>query len=248
MNKNLKTQVMDIVFKSEYSTVADLALQLEVSQSTIRRALCELQKNKLVIRTHGGVKPIKQDGEVPSFVLRRHLHSTQKKIIALKAIKLIKNGDVIFMDGSTSAFYVAQYLNEFQNLTVITNGIDTLTTLANYGINAISTGGNVLKTNHAVLTGQFALDCIDKLHADVAFISCGAISSNGRLTDYSIDEISICRKMSQNAKTTVLLCDHYKFDKTETYGFGELDSVDYMITDQALPDHFKINAHTKILY
>ena len=53
-----------------------------------------------------------------------------KRKIALSAIKLIKNGDLIFLDGSTSSYLVAEYLQEFSDISALTNGIDTLSLLA----------------------------------------------------------------------------------------------------------------------
>ena len=143
MNTNIENEVCKIVFKRKYMSIVELSEVLNVSQSTIRRVLNRLQSKKLVERSHGGVRAVLTDNVAPNFVLRKHTNATQKKMIALKALKLIKEGDVIFLDGSTSTYFMAEYLNEFDNATVITNGIDTLVALAGCGVNAISTGGCV---------------------------------------------------------------------------------------------------------
>lgn len=232
MKEILKNKLTDIITERGCITVSELANILKVSQSTVRRALDDLEKKKIVVRTHGGAKAIKQDGAAPNFVLRKHTNEIQKKLIVLKALKLIKEGNVVFLDGSTSTFFMAEYLNEFNDITVVTNGIDTLTVLSSCGVNAVSTGGNVSKANNSVLVGPFAISTIEKIHADIAFFSCGAISKTGLLSDYYLDEVPLRRKMIENADKVVLLCDSEKFDRTETYSIGDISEIDYVITDK----------------
>ena len=146
MNTNIENEVSKIVFKRKYMSIVELSEVLNVSQSTIRRVLNRLQSKKLVERSHGGVRAVLTDNVAPNFVLRKHTNATQKKMIALKALKLIKEGDVIFLDGSTSTYFMAEYLNEFDNATVITNGIDTLVALAGCGLYEFQTAvGEYLK-------------------------------------------------------------------------------------------------------
>jgi DeoR/GlpR family transcriptional regulator of sugar metabolism len=121
-----RKKVLEILETQQYASVDELSTVLRVSTSTIRRTLDVLQQKGLVTRTHGGVKINSDNNFSPSFTFRIHQNSFEKKKIALSAIKLIKNGDLIFLDGSTSAFYIAEYLKEFENIRVITNGIDTL--------------------------------------------------------------------------------------------------------------------------
>ena len=172
----------------------------------------------------------------PSFTFRIHQNSFEKKKIALSAIKLIKNGDIIFLDGSTSAFYMAEYLKEFENIRVITNGIDTLSLLAKNNILAYSTGGQVSTENPSVLVGGYAENMVCNFHADVAFLSAQAMDNNGEIYDCFEDEIFIRRAMIKNAKTKVFLCDNTKFGKTSPYHLCSLKDVDYVASNQPLPN------------
>ena len=129
MKENQEKLILEYLGEHQFASVEKLAEMLFVSPSTIRRSLNELQARGLVSRTHGGVKINDENNFSPSFTYRIHQNSFEKKKIALSAIKLIKNGDLIFLDGTTSAFFIAEYLSEFKNLRVITNGIDTLSLL-----------------------------------------------------------------------------------------------------------------------
>ena len=126
MNELKEKEIIDAISNAKEIKVEDLANILGVSPSTVRRKLTELQSRGLVVRTRGGATLNDEKNYFPKFSFRAHENSFEKKKIALSAIKLIKNGDVIFIDGSTSAFYVAEYLSEFKNIKVFTNGIDTI--------------------------------------------------------------------------------------------------------------------------
>ena len=125
-----ENEILEVILQRQYISIEELSNILFVSQSTVRRKINELQRKGLVTRTHGGVKANDESKFFPSFTFRVHENHFEKKKIALSAIKLIKNGDLIFLDGTTSSFIIAEYLSEFSNVRVITNGIDTLSLLA----------------------------------------------------------------------------------------------------------------------
>ena len=227
--------VLEILETQQYASVDELATALCVSTSTIRRTLEILQQKGLVTRTHGGVKINSDNNFSPSFTFRIHQNTFEKKKIALSAIKLIKNGDIIFLDGSTSAFYIAEYLKEFENIRVITNGIDTLSLLSKNKILAYSTGGQVSSENPSVLVGRYAEDMICNFHADIAFFSAQAMDNNGEIYDCFEDEIFLRRAMIKNAKTKVFLCDNTKVGKSSPYHLCSLKDVDYVASNLSLP-------------
>lgn len=227
--------VLEILETQQYASVDELSIVLGVSTSTVRRTLKILQQKGLVTRTHGGVKINSDNNSSPSFTFRIHQNSFEKKKIALAAIKLIKNGDIIFLDGSTSAFYIAEYLKEFENIRVITNGIDTLALLAKYNILAYSTGGHVSTQNPSVLVGRYAEDMICNFHANIAFFSAQSIDNHGEIYDCFEDEIFLRRTMIKNAQTKVFLCDSTKIGKTSPYHLCSLQDIDYIVSNKSFP-------------
>ena len=123
MNETQEKTVLSLLERQQYASVEELSAALAVSASTTRRILEGLQNRKLITRTHGGAKLNDANNAAPSFTFRIHQNLFEKKKIALSAIKLIKDGDIIFLDGSTTAYCIAEYLGEFRNIKVITNGI-----------------------------------------------------------------------------------------------------------------------------
>lgn len=236
MKISQEKKILEILEIQQYASVEELSAVLCVSTSTIRRSLEILQQKGLVTRTHGGVKINSDNNFSPSFTFRIHQNSFEKKKIALSAIKLIKNGDIIFLDGSTSAFYIAEYLKEFENIRVITNGIDTLSLLSKNKILAYSTGGQVSSENPSVLVGRYAEDMICNFHADIAFFSAQAMDNDGEIYDCFEDEIFLRRAMIKNAKTKVFLCDNTKVGKSSPYHLCSLKDIDYVASNLSLPN------------
>ena len=242
-----ESQILEVLQKQQFATVEELANALFVSTSTIRRALNSLQRKDLAIRTHGGVKINDTHNTSPNFTFRFHQNSFEKKKIALSAIKLIKNGDIVFLDGSTSAFYIAEYLQEFKDIRVITNGIDTLSLLAKNNIPAYSTGGQVSTENPSVLVGQYAENTIENFHANVAFFSAQSMDDNGNIYDSFENEIFIRRAMMQNASINVFLCDDTKIGKNSPFYLCSVKNVDYIVSNKPLPETEKFKNVTQFV-
>lgn len=248
MHKNKERQIIDLLKNQKYMTVDEISKQLNISPSTIRRELTLLEKKGLAIRSHGGVRLADSNNYTPNFALRIHQNVVEKKIIDLKALKLIKDGDVIFLDGSTSAYFMAEYLSEFSNLTVITNGIDTLSLLAHNNVTTYSTGGCVSKENSSVLVGEQTLESIKNIHANIAFFSCQALSLDGKIYDCYLQENYVRKQMMKNADKTVFLCDSNKINKTSSYYLCDLNEVDYLITNKDVSNSFTKEITTQIIF
>ena len=111
MSNLQEKEILSFIQSKQYVSVEDVAKSLYISPSTVRRKLTRLQEKGLITRTRGGAKMNDSSNFLPSFSFRTHQNSLEKKKIALTATKLIKNGDVIFLDASTSAFFIAEYLS-----------------------------------------------------------------------------------------------------------------------------------------
>ncbi len=237
MKNTYQTQLLKILQEKQTATIEELAAATYVSPSTIRRCLSEMQTTGLITRTHGGAKINDDNNFFPSFTFRSHQNCFEKKKIALAAMKLIKNGSIIFLDGSTSAFFIAEYLSAFENVKVITNGIDTLSLLAKHNIEAYSTGGRVSPVNRSVLVGHYAQEMIESLYADFTFFSAQSVNTQGEVYDCFEEENVLRKSMLQHSATSVLLCDSTKFNQTAPYRLCSLNDVDYVVSERDVALH-----------
>ena len=241
-------ELLEILSDNKFIKIEELAEKLAVSPSTVRRKLTELQSRGLVQRLRGGAQLNDEKNYFPKFSFRSHMNSLEKKKIALAAIKLIKNGDVVFLDGSTSSFFIAEYLAEFKNIKVFTNGIDTLSLLAKYGINAYSTGGHVSEENPSVLVGHYAEDTIKNIKADISFFSAQSVGKDGEIFDCFEHENVLRLSMIKNSTKSVFLCDSTKFGRTAPFRLCALSDVDYIVSDRAAEDYFEVPLTTEFLH
>lgn len=239
--------IYNAICKNGVVKVTDLARQYNLSASTVRRKLDELEKDGLITRTHGGVKSVEDDLTVTSFATRVHTNVAEKRRIALKAIKLIREGDVIFLDASSTTYFLTEYLNEFSKIKVITNGIDTLAALAVKGISAYSTGGKVSRESPSVLVGQFARNAVYGVHADVAFFSVHGINENGEIfdTNQSCNEITSC--MIKCSDKVVCLCDNTKIGKSGAFKVCDVSDVDYVVCDRDVSGSFDLPENVQLI-
>ena len=241
MKENQEKEILDILQSNQYASIDALAQALFVSPSTIRRKLNALQQKGLITRTHGGAQINDEKNFFPSFTFRVHQNSFEKKKMALAAMKLIENGNLIFLDGTTSAFFIAEYLSDFKNLRVITNGVDTLSLLAKNNVAAYSTGGCILDVNRSVLVGHYAAEMIENFHADVAFFSAQSVTADGEIYDCFEEENVIRKAMIKHATKKVFLCDSTKFGKTSLFHLCSLNDVDYVVSNHELPDFIHVD-------
>ena len=194
-------------------SVKELSEKLFISEPTVRRDITRLQEKELLVCKRGMVtlKTNSPDQRIPLFI-RSLEQNEEKQIIAQKAVKHIKDGYVIMLDASTTAFYLLAHLTKFKNILVITNGAKTALESAAMGIRTICTGGEMTLESFCYV-GTDAEDVLKRYNADIAFFSCRGLSEDGIVTDNSILENSIRRIMINNSKESYLLCDKSKFSK-----------------------------------
>lgn len=223
-------QILEILLKEKRVSVKQLAKALFISEPSVRRDLQSLEKQNLIKRTHGGAileETALSKNKIP-FMLREYEQSSAKAIISEKAIDLIHDNDVIFLDASTSCYYLIPFLASKRNLTVITNGVKTLTKLAEYDINTVSTGGALINSCLS-LVGDEAYKTIEKYNADIAFFSCRGVSDSGYLTDISPEENNVRKKMIEHSKKSYLLCAKDKLGKGYFHNLCHKDDITEII-------------------
>jgi len=197
-------EIIKILKKYHYVTVDFLVEQICYSPATIRRDLTFLEKQGLVKRSYGGVE-IKDNNYTP-FRFRQHSMKKEKNSIAHFAASLIKDGDTVFIDGSTTASYMAVPLLAKKDITVITNNLELLAALHRGGIATVCTGG-VPSKDGDVLFGYTAERAVEDKRADICFFSAHGYDKDGNITEVFDDTIRLVRRMIRNSAVSVFLCD-----------------------------------------
>ena len=229
-NIERQEEILNILEKNKSISVNKLSELLYVSSPTIRRDLTFLEQQGKVRRTHGGVV-LKQtaEKEIP-LMLREDQNSKAKQIIAKKAVEYINDGDVIFLDASSTAAHIIPYLKKFNDIIVVTNSPKTSMSLAKENIKNYCTGGLLLAHSIAYV-GNEAEKFISNINADIFFFSSRGYTEDGYITDSSIEESTVKRAMIKNADKTFYLCDSSKKNKKYMYNICGTEDVTCIIEE-----------------
>lgn len=231
-------EILAILNEKKSATVEELASELFVSGATIRRDLKDMEKQGLIKRSHGGAMLYKSSADDSAFALREQENTSQKRIIAHLASKLVSNGNSLFLDsGSTTGFLIPK-LNAFNVLSVTTTGLRNALLLSQTeNVKIFIPGGQILNHSNSIL-GSDTIDYISRMHADIAFMSCSGVDLQNGFTDTSTEQAKLKRQMRKNSKKVAMLVDSTKFNKTFLCTDFSFDEVDYIITDKTPPIEF----------
>lgn len=226
-----KDEILSLLNQYNYLSVEFLSNKLHISQSSIRRDLAILEAQGLVKRSHGGVHSLIENNTLTPRELRMQENATLKRMICQKAAELIKDGDTIFIDGSTTCLYLVDFLESKKNITILTNNLKLAAMLEhNTNITIYCTGG-LLRLNELVAMGAIAENSCRYIHTNIMFFSARAIDENGIITDLNEPEVVVRQIAMENTDKTVFLCDSSKFDKRSIFTVCDSKDVDCIITD-----------------
>jgi len=224
-------QILDILNERTFITVKELSDLMFTSPSSIRRDLSYLQNNNLVKRLHGGVSSMEPIANVASFYDRAHKNVREKRFIAQKAAALLKDGQTVLLDSSTTVTFLLPYIAKHRNITVFTNNLSTALHAIELGIDTHCLGGHAMNGS-TVVSGSETFRALSELSVDILFFSSQALDTDGTISDTTEAENFTRKMMLQSAKTKVFLCDSEKFDIRCTYKLCDLDKIDYAVFDR----------------
>lgn len=227
-------QILDILRTGGDVTVGYLAKKLYVSPSTIRRDYQELEARGLLHHTYG--KATLNYGEEAGLpiLLRRKSMPEAKLKIGKRAAELIREGDIIFIDGSSTALCMVEHLSRFKHLTVVTNGLHALAQLEHLTNLTVYSLGGLRMTNSMALTGQLAIESLARLNIDKCFFSTTGISTDGRLLDALEPEHNVLSMLLTRSAERIYLCDSSKLGRSYLLELCGIGDVDYVISDAEL--------------
>lgn len=231
-------EILEILNRNKSATVDYLASKLYVSGATIRRDLRAMEKQGMIIRSHGGAMPFKSSSVETAFVVREQKDATAKRKMASLAVRLIKNGDSIFVDSSSTAGYVMELLKDFTNLTVTTTGIRNAIILSSTDKVKTYIAGGLIANHSNSITGTDTMDYISRIHADISILSCTGVSLETGFNDASIEQAKLKQCMRKNSSKVAMLVDTSKFGKTFMCHDFWFDDVDYLISEKLPPKEF----------
>ena len=226
-----QSDILKIIDNSIYVSVNELAALTYTSPSSIRRDLTALQNLGLVKRSHGGVGLSQTVDRVAGFYSRVSQNIKEKRAIAKKAASLLRDGQSILLDSSSTAGFLLPYIANLDSPTVFTNNLETAIRAIGHGIRTSCLGG--ASVNGSVsLAGSQTYRALSDISVDIMFFSSQSIDKDGVISDSTEEENFVRRIMLERASKTVFLCDGTKFNMKSLYTLCSLDCIDYAVFDK----------------
>ena len=227
---------LDTINQQGIATVAALAQLGNVTEETVRRDLLMLEQEGHVIKTHGGAVPNESRLGDISAEIRQNMNLPLKNKIAASAANLVRPGDTIFLDASTTALCLSKSLKKIREVRVITNSLPIINELSHHpDIKLVGIGGQMSHSNQSFI-GDTALNMIqDNYYASKVFFSCRGLSEEGDLFESDEAETAIKRTMLRCSTERIMLCDSTKFGRIGHVKLGNLEKISTIITDR-IPD------------
>ncbi len=218
--------------------VDDLAVAFDVTTQTIRRDLNLMSRGGLLTRIHGGAVPATSVSNL-DYVERRALALAEKRAIGQLAAAMIPDGCSLTINIGTTTEQVAHALRDRRDMFVVTNNINVVNILSGTPAKEIILAGGAVRQSDGAIVGDEAVDFIRKFRVDIAVIGASALDEDGSIMDYDVREVAVARVIAANARRTVLVCDHTKFDRSAPVRICHLSDIDDFVTDRPPPRLFR---------
>lgn len=219
-------------------TIRELSARLYASESTVRRDIAKLEKQKLIVHSAAGIMLLNLEQGGVSLAYSLKTHEKEKKLIARRAAELVQDKSTVFLASASATFFMIPHLARKRGITIVTDGLAHAQKAAEYGLATICLGGMIDSSAHCT-QGLFAEDMLTRLHTDIAFFSVPHVSSDGRLWHHRAEKVRILQLMMQHTSRSVLLCNSHKIDDIkETYLLCHTEELDMIVSDRPLPTDF----------
>ncbi len=225
--------------------VLSLSGMFDVSTQTIRKDLSYLETRGVATRCYGGAISSQVVGAAtePPVEAKRSLRADEKEAIGRRAAALVAPGDSIILDSGTTTAYIARYLPDSEDITVVTNDAGVLSELiAKKNIQIVMLGGALRRKNMAFYGAQTEA-AMNELLVDKLFLGVDGFHLENGITTHYESEALLNRLMVKMATQVIAVTDSSKFGRMCLHRIIGIDELDMLITDRHAPDEVVEGAH-----
>ncbi len=227
-----RNNILEKLQSEKRVVVSELSNCYGVSEETIRRDLEKLENDGLVIKSYGGAVLNEHSVFDLPFNIRKNQQIVEKQQMGELVAELVRDGEAIMLDASSTSVYIAKALKEKKKLTVITNSVEVLVELYDKPEwNVISTGG-VSRQKSFALVGSYTDELISSYHVDKAIISCKGVDIKGGFTDADELNANCKRTMLKAARERILAADSSKFGEIAFKKIANWADITTVVTDK----------------
>lgn len=233
-----QNMITSMVNKNGSVRVKDLSEQFQVTEDSIRKDLTLLEKRGLLKKTYGGAVKKRVNVHDLDVSQRKDKNIEIKQVIAKKAIELIKDGDMVFLDISTANLELAKLLaKSMLNITVVTNMIDIMLELTSAAAVKLIFLGGTFSRGHDGFVGSITISQLTNYCFDLAFVgTVGVDLLDNSVATYMVEDGLTKRSVLDNSKKSYMMLETRKFNMDGTYKYARIDEFTGAIMESAAPE------------
>jgi DeoR/GlpR family transcriptional regulator of sugar metabolism len=228
-------QMREYIEQKNVVTIKELqALFPDVSLMTVHRDLDALERGGSIVKFRGGAKSVRLTGD-PEFNVRMRENNAGKLTMARKALSLIQPHTSVFLDASTTNLVLARNLPDI-NVNIFTTGPSIALELCRLHNPVVTLCCGTINRKNLAVSGQNTLQMLEGINIDLAFMGVSGCSVDAGFTCGTEADMLVKRLIISKARTSVVMCGHEKFSCLMPYTFATFKDVDYMISDETMPE------------
>jgi DeoR/GlpR family transcriptional regulator of sugar metabolism len=238
MVEERRNRLLEFVRQRRFASLPELVEAMQVSESTIRRDLEQLEEQDSVKRIHGGVLYAGGSPKLPHFESRAPARWDQKAAIARCAVRMIEDGDTVLLDGGSTTFEVARLLVG-RHLHVVTTSLPVANLFASDAeSDLVVIGGNICPRS-GVARGPIAEDMISRLRVAKTVLSVAGITEEGFFNN-NLLLVETERAMMKAADQVIVVADSSKFGRQSLAHLCELGAPDHLVVDDEIDESWQL--------
>jgi len=236
-NRERRSRLLDIIRIRGFAALEELVRELGVSESTVRRDLDALEEHGTAKRTHGGVLYSGSTPRLAEFDERQPANWAAKRAIAAQAAAVIEDDETVLLDGGTTTYEVARLLVG-RSLQVVTNSLPVANLFASEARTDLVLLGGYVSPRTGVCLGPYANELLGRLHVTTTVLSAAGIAAEGLFNAHLL-LAETEQAMLRVASRVMVVADSSKFGRKSLTLVAGLDSIDVVVSDAGLPQHWR---------
>jgi len=232
LTEERRQRLLAVLAREGRIVAKSVSAELALSEDTIRRDLRELAREGLLQRVHGGALPA--SAAVRDLKARSEILPTDKAAIGRAAAAMVRPGQVVFVDGGTTALRLAAALDRRLEATIVTHSPLIAAALAAHAAEVILIGGRLFR-HSMVSVGAAAVEAIGRIRADTYFMGVTGVSVDVGLSTGDAEEAYVKRALMAAAAETVVLASPEKLGAASPFVVAPVAEASTLITSRGAP-------------
>ncbi|WP_019994552.1 DeoR/GlpR family DNA-binding transcription regulator [Aureimonas ureilytica] len=228
-----KARILDLLRRDGRLVAKAFSQELGLSEDTIRRDLRELAGEGLLQRVHGGALPASP--AVADFKAREETGSAAKMALARASARLIRPGQIVFLDGGTTNVHLARHLPDDLSATIVTHSPSVAVELARHPLVEVELIGGRLFKHSVVAMGAASAEAISRIRLDSYVMGVTGLHADTGATTGDGEEAAIKRLIARQAAETIVLATREKLGAASPYRILPLAEIATLVVEPGLP-------------